>query len=34
MATGEIRQIPVDAVNSICELFDCQIGDIFEYEKN
>lgn len=33
MTTGEIKQIPVEAVNSICELFNCQLGDIFEYEK-
>lgn len=34
MTTGEIKQIPVEAVNSICELFNCQLSDIFEYEKD
>jgi putative transcriptional regulator len=34
MTDGSIKQIPVEAVNSICELFDCQISDIFEYEKD
>jgi putative transcriptional regulator len=34
MTDGSIKQIPVDAVDSLCELFGCQIGDIFEYEKD
>lgn len=34
MTTGEIKQIPVEAVNSICELFNCKLSDIFEYEKD
>jgi putative transcriptional regulator len=33
MTDGSIKQIPVEAVNSICELFNCRISDIFEYEK-
>jgi putative transcriptional regulator len=34
MTTGEIKQIPVEAVDSICKLFDCKLSDIFEYEKD
>lgn len=30
---NKIRQIPVDALNSICNLFDCQPNDVFEFTK-
>ncbi len=31
IVNNSIRQIPVDAVCKICELFHCDIGDIFQY---
>lgn len=31
IARGTIRQIPVDAVCKICEVLQCNIGDIFVY---
>lgn len=31
IVNDSIRQIPVEAVCRICELFHCDIGDIFEY---
>lgn len=30
---NKIRQIPVDALNAICDLFDCQPSDVFEFVK-
>lgn len=31
IVNNQIKQIPVDAVNKICTLFHCDIGDIWEY---
>lgn len=31
IVNNNIKQIPVEAVCKICELFDCDIGDIFQY---
>ena len=30
---NKIKQIPVEALNSICNLFDCQPNDVFEFTK-
>ena len=34
IANNKIKQIPVDAIEKICEEFHCDIGDIFEYTPN
>ncbi len=31
ICNNKIKQIPVGIVNDICELFNCQISDIFTY---
>ena len=31
IVNNNIKQIPVEAVCNICELFNCDIGDIFQY---
>ena len=31
IVNNNIKQIPVEAVCKICELFNCDIGDIFQY---
>jgi len=31
MCSGRIKRVPVDAINSICRLLDCQPGDIMVY---
>lgn len=31
IVNNNIKQIPVEAVCKICALFDCDIGDIFQY---
>lgn len=31
ICNNKIKQIPVDIVNNICNLFECQISDIFTY---
>ena len=31
IARDTIRQIPVDAICKICEVLQCDIGDIFSY---
>lgn len=31
IVNNNIKQIPVEAVCKICELFSCDIGDIFQY---
>ena len=31
IVNNNIKQIPVEAVCKICELFHCDIGDIFQY---
>ena len=33
IVNNRIRQIPVDALSKICELFDCQPNDVFEFVK-
>lgn len=34
IATGSIKRIPVDALEKICDILDCQPGDIIKYEKS
>lgn len=34
IANNKIKQIPVDVVCKICEEFNCNIGDIFTYNKS
>lgn len=31
IVNNNIKQIPVESVCKICELFHCDIGDIFQY---
>lgn len=31
IVNNNIKQIPVESVCKICELFNCDIGDIFQY---
>jgi len=31
LCTGSIRQIPVDKLDSICRVLNCQPGDLMEY---
>lgn len=31
IVNNNIKQIPVEAVCKICKLFNCDIGDIFQY---
>lgn len=28
------KHIPVDVLNSLCKVFSCQVGDIFQYIDN
>lgn len=34
IVNNKIKQIPVDALDSICEALDCGVGDIFEHHSN
>jgi len=34
IVNNNIKQIPVEAVCKICELFNCDIGDIFQYVQD
>ena len=31
---GTIKHLPVDALEKICEVLDCQPGDLMEYRPN
>lgn len=31
ICTGTIKHLPVDVLNRICDVLDCQPGDIVEY---
>lgn len=31
IVNNKIRQIPVDALNAICEVLHCDVGDVFGY---
>ena len=30
---GSVKQLPVDALEKICDVLDCQPGDILEYKR-
>lgn len=34
IVNNKIKQIPVDALDSICEALDCGVGDVFEHHSN
>ena len=31
ICTGSIKQLPIEALNKICKVLDCQPADIMEY---
>lgn len=31
ICTGSVKHLPVDALNKICEVLDCQPADLMEY---
>lgn len=33
ICTGTVKHLPVDALDKICKVLDCQPGDLFEYVK-
>ena len=33
ICTGSIKHLPVDALDKICEVLDCQPADLMEYVK-
>ena len=33
ICTGAIKHLPVEALDKICEVLDCQPADLMEYEK-
>ena len=33
LKTGKARAVRFSTLNSICEVLDCQPGDLFEYQK-
>ena len=33
ICTNTIKHLPVDALDKICDVLDCQPGDILEYRK-
>jgi len=34
ICTGAVKQLPVEALNKICKVLDCQPADIMEYIKD
>lgn len=34
LKNGKVRGVRFDTLNKICELLDCQPGDILKYEKD
>ncbi len=34
ICTGAVKHLPVDALDKICDVLDCQPADIMEYIKN
>ena len=32
ICTGAVKHLPVEALNKICEVLNCQPGDILEYK--
>ena len=33
ICTGQVKHFPIDALEKICEVLDCQPGDLMEYVK-
>lgn len=33
ICTGTVKHLPVDALDKICRVLDCQPGDLLEYVK-
>ena len=33
LKTGKVRGVRFDTLNKLCEILDCQPGDIIKYEK-
>ena len=33
ICTGTVKHLPVDALDKICKVLDCQPGDLLEYVK-
>ena len=33
ICTGAVKHLPVEALDKICEVLDCQPGDLMEYVK-
>lgn len=33
ICTGTVKHLPVDALDKICKVLDCQSGDLLEYVK-
>ena len=34
ICTGAVKHLPVDALNKICEVLDCQPADLMEFVKD
>lgn len=34
MCNNKTKHIPVDTLNKLCEYFNCDVQDIYRYEKN
>ena len=34
MCTGTVKRIPVEGLDKICQVLDCQPGDILEFQKD
>ena len=33
ICTGAVKQLPIEALNKICKVLDCQPADLLAYEK-
>ncbi len=33
ICTGKVKQLPVDALDKICNVLECQPSDLLEYEE-
>lgn len=34
ISTGKIKELPVSALDKICDVLDCQPGDLLEYRRD
>ena len=34
ISTGKIKELPMSALDKICEVLDCQPGDLLEYRRD